>query len=94
MVAFCDQDSVWLPNKLEGVARSANEFTAGLLVHSGRVVDERLKDLGCCFPNIEETSLLTQILTPLHGILFSPGFALVVNHGLLRLMDVNTMVQN
>ena len=91
-VAFCDQDDVWLPNKLECVARAAKEFAPGLLVHSGRVVDENLNDLGHRFPNIEETTVIESNSKSDHT--FFPGFALVVNRRLIRLLGANEMIRN
>lgn len=91
-VAFCDQDDVWLPNKLECVARAAKEFAPGLIVHSGRVVDENLSDLGHRFPNIEETTVIKSNFKIDHT--FFPGFALVVDRRLIQLLGGNEMVQN
>jgi glycosyltransferase involved in cell wall biosynthesis len=47
LFAFCDQDDVWLPDKL---SRCAGEFEANpdvlVVLHNSRVVDEQLNDLG------------------------------------------------
>lgn len=91
-VAFCDQDDVWHPNKLECVARAAKKFSPGLIVHSGRVVDENLNDLGHRFPFIKETTVIESNSKSDHT--FFPGFALVVDRRLIQLMGANEMVQN
>jgi glycosyltransferase involved in cell wall biosynthesis len=63
LVAFCDQDDVWLPGKLE---RCAEAFAAGpdvvLAIHSSRIVDERLQDTGAMFPDVR-TSHVTPALS-------------------------------
>lgn len=91
-VAFCDQDDVWLPNKLECVARAAKEFAPGLIVHSGRVVDENLNDLGHRFPFIKETAVIESNSKSDHT--FFPGYALVVDRKLIQLLGANEMMLN
>jgi len=91
-VAFCDQDDVWLPNKLECVARAAKEFTPGLIVHSGRVVDENLKELGHRFPNIEKTTVIESNFKSDHT--FFPGYALVVDRRLIQQLGAIEMMEN
>lgn len=83
-VAFCDQDDVWLPSKLERIARTAKEFAPGLIVHSGRVVEQSLDDLGHRFPNIEETTVNKSNLKTSQT--FYPAFTLVVDRRLVQLL--------
>lgn len=48
IIAFCDQDDVWLPQKLERVrAPFDRDSTIGYVISNARIVDVRLRDLGC-----------------------------------------------
>ncbi|MBV5347311.1 glycosyltransferase [bacterium] len=91
-VAFCYQDNFWLPNKLEWVARIAKEFAPGLIVHSGRVVDEDLNGLGHRFPDIKETIVIESSFKS--DFTFFPGYTLVVNRRLIQLLGVDEVVRN
>jgi glycosyltransferase involved in cell wall biosynthesis len=53
-IAFCDQDDVWLPEKLAHVAAAAkSQATVVLVVHSATVVDPHLRPTGQRFSEIE-----------------------------------------
>lgn len=52
LVAFCDQDDVWLETKLERCAAAFRTPDVALAIHASRVVDERLVDTGAIFPHI------------------------------------------
>ena len=45
IVFLCDQDDVWLPNKISRMCREFENSKVGLVVSSVRIVDEDLKDL-------------------------------------------------
>jgi glycosyltransferase involved in cell wall biosynthesis len=79
-VAFCDQDDVWLPQKLATVAR-AHSAGAKLVLHSASVVDERLEAGGQDFPHIRRA----RDLPPLRGNPWRtpPGFAMSVSRSLV-----------
>ncbi|MGD0882558.1 MAG: glycosyltransferase [Acidimicrobiales bacterium] len=44
-VAFCDQDDVWVPQKLDVLLAAAHDHRADLVVHGRRTVDENLRPL-------------------------------------------------
>ena len=83
LIAFCDQDDVWLPAKLE---RCVAAFTADdrvlLAIHSATVVDDALRPRGFGKPDFAVSS----VLAPSGGELdFSlPGFAMVFSRSLVR----------
>lgn len=58
-IAFCDQDDVWLPEKLkvleEHIAQASQHLV--LVVHSSRVVDGQLNDTGYLYPHYLQTTL-------------------------------------
>jgi hypothetical protein len=51
LIAFCDQDDVWLPTKLERCTAPFANSGALLVIHQVRVVDERLQPLGTHCPD-------------------------------------------
>jgi glycosyltransferase involved in cell wall biosynthesis len=83
LIAFCDQDDVWLPTKL---ARCVAALTADagvlLAIHSATVVDGDLRPRGFAKPDFAAAT----VLPPSGGELdFSlPGFAMVFSRDLIR----------
>jgi len=58
-IAFCDQDDVWLPQKLERVLSVvARHSGLVLVIHSAELVDETLKPTGRRFPNIKHNRII------------------------------------
>ncbi|WP_293396662.1 glycosyltransferase [Phenylobacterium sp. RIFCSPHIGHO2_01_FULL_69_31] len=81
-IAFCDQDDVWLPNKLEVLADWVEKFpSVSLWIHRGKVVDVDLKPLEAFHPNIAATV----VQLPRTGRLTDrpPGFAMCLDRRLL-----------
>jgi hypothetical protein len=87
LVAFCDQDDVWAERKLERCAawfRARPELS--LLVHAGRVVDEKLRRTGLRYPPIRRSRVVgAEALCPL--TFTPPGFSLVVPSWLRSVAD-------
>lgn len=81
-IAFCDQDDVWLPNKLETLADWIRKFpSVSLWIHRGKVVDVDLRPLEAFHPNIAATT----VQPPRTGRLTDrpPGFAMCLDRRLL-----------
>jgi glycosyltransferase involved in cell wall biosynthesis len=57
VVAFCDADDIWRPDKLEVCGEALERSGASLVMHTTAVVDEELRDLGIRWPAIEATEL-------------------------------------
>lgn len=55
-IAFCDQDDVWLPHKLNKISHF---FSNGVLlvIHSAELVDAQLKASGKCLPNLKKNCI-------------------------------------
>ena len=47
LVAFCDQDDVWLPNKLERCEEGFSDETVHLVAHTAELIGARGERLGC-----------------------------------------------
>ena len=85
LVAFCDQDDVWLKNKLEASAKSFETPDApSVAVHSAEVVDANLKSLGYEFPcnPVDSRVPAARCIPCKHWV----GFALTFRRELLALV--------
>jgi glycosyltransferase involved in cell wall biosynthesis len=82
LIAFCDQDDVWLPEKLaccEAILASADG--PSLVMHAARVVDEKLNPTGTLHPNIRQQQRLRPSDYP--TFVGGPGFAMCFERRLL-----------
>ena len=86
LVAFSDQDDVWLPPKIELCAAFFSAHPGcPAVVHSATVVDDRLRRSAPDYPSFRETKLVPrQRADPWYS---PPGFAMVFDAGLLRRYD-------
>ncbi len=84
LVAFCDQDDIWLPHKLERCARAFSDQEVVLLVHSAEVIDGAGRRLGRRLPAIKRSGKRAGHETPPLGLREPPGFAAVVRKGVFQ----------
>ena len=63
-IAFCDQDDIWLPNKLASMKNIIDKSTKDLVLiyHAAELVNEKLESLGRVLPLIKKDSV-----TPVFG---------------------------
>lgn len=84
-VAFCDQDDVWLPQKLRQISAVLATKDYDLVVHSAKVVDRSLNWLGVNFPDFDSSRPLSFEETRVGR--FWPGFTLTVSHSFLLTLE-------
>jgi glycosyltransferase involved in cell wall biosynthesis len=85
-IAFCDHDDVWSPRKLAVCARELERTGAVLALHTARVVDDDLNDLGRDWPPVGRA----RVIPPLGLIgldIDTPGLAMVFRRDLLDVFD-------
>jgi len=87
-IAFCDQDDVWLPQKIARISTILQSGSFDLVAHSAKVVDRQLNWLGANFPDIQLENSLNESDKSLD--VFWPGFSLTISKSLLR--EVNLAV--
>src|SRR5579875_1145544 len=85
LIAFSDQDDVWLSHKLSRCAECFKDEEVLVAIHSGKVVDENLNPTGWLFPEIDRDAVVPP-LTPAPGRSFS-GFAMVFRPSLPLVFD-------
>ncbi len=90
-IAFCDQDDVWLPHKVESLVQAMTELERDdsmfpCLVHSDlRVVDESLRTVAASFIRQQRINVSSMALPVLLGVNHVTGCATMVNQALLNL---------
>lgn len=75
LIAFCDQDDVWLSHKLARCAQCFQDPSVILAIHSAEMVDETLNPMGNLCPEIHRDTVTSPLATA-PGENFS-GFAMV-----------------
>lgn len=82
-IAFCDQDDVWLPDKIHRLKTLAATYgdDITLIVHKGRVIDNAGRPTGAYHPDIKHF----HVADAFSGSLFArpPGFAMCFRRSLL-----------
>ena len=84
-VAFCDQDDIWYPHKLE---RSVGELTrtgASLCVHAVRLIDEQSKPCGFFDQGTKRNTVFDPLMLPPWGLYL--GFTQTFERSLLDVVD-------
>ena len=85
LIAFSDQDDVWLPEKLERCAASLGLPEVVLAIHACSVVDETLRPLGEIVPTIARDRISSPLEPPRWGE--APGMGMVFSLDLLSLLE-------
>lgn len=85
LVALCDQDDVFLPDKLERCRAAFDDPDVLVAVHSSRVVDERLVPTGRLYPSIGRTHVAPRLSADLW--LAVRGMSMVVDARVVRAAD-------
>jgi rhamnosyltransferase len=85
LIAFCDQDDVWLEDKIGLCAQFFVDHPVRLLLHAAQPVDENLRPNGKPFPSVPRRAVAPP-RSP-DPWLIAPGFALVMDRALLDLAD-------
>lgn len=83
IIAFCDQDDFWLPEKLQRLHHSFTSYDIDFAAHTAEVVTSDLKPTGEQYPRILKDKLLEkqQIYRR-----FFPGFSIAISKKLLQSM--------
>lgn len=61
VIAFCDQDDVWLPHKLQRCADGFADPSVVFVMHGADLVDAALHPLGGRSPNVKEDRVLGEL---------------------------------
>lgn len=87
-ISFCDQDDVWLPNKLEKVNKIISEERDNnllLIAHSSEKVTEDLEIMGQRSPNFKRSELIGK--NEHYGLWVLHGFSCVAHSKLISEFD-------
>lgn len=92
LIAFCDQDDIWLPRKLESCLKLFDNDEVLLVYHNATVVGEDRKPIGTLAFQAAP-KLINSPLT-IGPWMFGNGFTNVIDKSLLRYMDFWPRSQN
>ncbi len=82
LIAFCDQDDLWLENKLSTCAAHFQDETVQLVCHSAQTITGDGQP-GYFFPHLKTRTLRRGTCNPLEN---QPGFVMVFRRSLLSLL--------
>ena len=91
-IAFCDQDDIWLPEKLmkiQNVINQHRKINLLLIAHSAKMVDEQLCSLGKRSPDYKKNKLYRP--NQLFAHFRVRGCAMIFNNKLLEYADRETI---
>lgn len=87
LIAFCDQDDIWAPEKLARSAAPFHDPAVVLAYHNARLTDPLGKQGGHIFPPREKDAILThEDIEPWRIV---PGFSQTIRRSLLRFSDLH-----
>lgn len=84
LIAFCDQDDIWLENKLSVCEAFFGNSAVMLAVHAAQTISNSKKSRAC-YPHFSNTEILN--LDTCNPFANRPGFAMVIRRELLCLVD-------
>jgi glycosyltransferase involved in cell wall biosynthesis len=85
-VAFCDQDDIWHPTKLEKCSEFFEDRNVSLIVHAARLIDETSEPIAMFRQGIETTRLRAPLSYDPWSTFW--GFSMVFRRELLRLVSI------
>jgi glycosyltransferase involved in cell wall biosynthesis len=84
-IAFCDQDDVWSPLKLERCSSFFDQEAVSLIVHKAITIDENSKEIGAFSQGIKKTAVKPPLSYDPWMTFF--GFSMVFRREVLHLAD-------
>lgn len=84
-IAFCDQDDVWAPEKLQAALDSLTRAQACLYVHDAHLIDEEGRNIGAFRQGPGKPVVHKPLELGPWGVFY--GFSMVFRRGLLQLVD-------
>jgi glycosyltransferase involved in cell wall biosynthesis len=92
VLALCDQDDVWHPQKLARMLGCFDDPLVTVAIHDAEVVDSELTPLGWHHPSFRESQVREiGAIDPWYG---PPGFAMLVRRSLVTALDFSDRPQD
>lgn len=91
-ISFCDQDDVWLPNKIQEVNNILSDYPeASLVLQKAFLCDKNAKSSGVIFPDygIQEGFYKD---SKMHGFWVWPGFLQTVRSDIIKIYSFNKSI--
>lgn len=87
LIAFCDQDDVWAPDKLDQVCKAFEDADVLLAFHNARLIDDRGSPKGYVFKPAEGGKVYDPL--EIHPWMIVPGLTQVIRRSLLAFTDLH-----
>jgi glycosyltransferase involved in cell wall biosynthesis len=84
-IAFCDQDDVWLPQKLETAMDVLEHEQADLFVHAAELIDDVGRPIGLFSQGIKRSRMYLPLALPPWGVFY--GCTMVFSRKMIDLID-------
>ena len=84
-LAFCDQDDIWMPNKLEAAVAELSTQDIDLHVHTAAVIDDSGAEIGRFTQGIRRRQVLEPLTLPPWGVFY--GFSMTFRRAVLDIID-------
>jgi glycosyltransferase involved in cell wall biosynthesis len=84
-IAFCDQDDVWLPHKLETAMDVLEHEQADLFVHTADLIDDVGRPVGFFSQGIKRSRVYLPLTLPPWGVFY--GCTMVFRRKMIELID-------
>ncbi len=84
-IAFCDQDDIWLPGKLEEAASALSRYDCDLHVHTAKIIDSVGRETGIFTQSITKTEIVGALRLSPWGVFY--GFSMVFRRELFEAID-------
>lgn len=86
-IAFCDQDDVWRPTKLERCSEYFEDKRVSLIVHAAELIDDDSNHIGMFRQGIRDTTIKSPLSYDPWDTFW--GFSIVFRRKLIELIDIN-----
>ena len=86
-IAFCDQDDIWLPDKLKLAFENLESSNCHLYVHAAKVINSTGEEVDRFRQGIRGKHIVEPLRLPPWGVFY--GFSMVFNSEVLSALDCN-----
>jgi glycosyltransferase involved in cell wall biosynthesis len=86
-IAFCDQDDVWLPNKIETCSKFFGNPDISMIVHAADLIDAENRKIGHFSQGITETAIRPPLSYDIWGTFW--GFSIIFRRKILEMAPDN-----
>ena len=88
LIAFCDQDDIWHPEKLQIMQRAFHDRNVLLAYHNATLINKEGTVLGTLYPHVSATKIFSPLT--MQPWMIIPGHAQVIRRSLVRFTELHS----